>query len=115
MKPVEPLLEAGAQVQQMITAECIDDYTGKNVLNNIIVQAFIKCSFSFIDSPSMSVSFVYNNVPQKITMKLPLTLNKFFEPTEMNGESFFARWKNLGGLVITIYLFKNNSLRQLKK
>lgn len=76
MKPMEPVLEAGAQIQQMLTAECIED---------------------FADAPSMSVSFVYNNVPQKITMKLPLTLNKFFEPTEMNGESFFARWKNLGG------------------
>lgn len=76
MKPMEPVLEAGAQIQQMLTAECIED---------------------FVDVPSMSVSFVYNNVPQKITMKLPLTLNKFFEPTEMNGESFFARWKNLGG------------------
>ncbi|KAI5644256.1 AP-2 complex subunit alpha-2 [Phthorimaea operculella] len=76
MKPMEPVLEAGAQIQQMLTAECIEDFS---------------------DAPSMSVSFVYNNVPQKITMKLPLTLNKFFEPTEMNGESFFARWKNLGG------------------
>lgn len=76
MKPMEPILPAGAQIQQMLTAECIEDYS---------------------DTPSMSVSFVYNNVPQKITMKLPLTLNKFFEPTEMNGESFFARWKNLGG------------------
>ncbi|XP_063383947.1 AP-2 complex subunit alpha [Cydia fagiglandana] len=76
MKPMEPVLEAGAQIQQMLTAECIEDY---------------------LDTPSMSVSFIYNNVPQKITMKLPLTLNKFFEPTEMNGESFFARWKNLGG------------------
>lgn len=76
MKPMEPVLEAGAQIQQMLTAECIEDY---------------------VDVPSMSVSFMYNNVPQKITMKLPLTLNKFFEPTEMNGESFFARWKNLGG------------------
>ncbi|KAJ2949007.1 hypothetical protein O0L34_g5947 [Tuta absoluta] len=76
MKPMEPVLEAGAQIQQMLTAECIEDYA---------------------DAPSMSVSFIYNNVPQKITMKLPLTLNKFFEPTEMNGESFFARWKNLGG------------------
>lgn len=29
MKPVEPALEAGAQIQQMLNAECIDDYTGK--------------------------------------------------------------------------------------
>lgn len=28
MKPVEPALEAGAQIQQMLTAECIDDYKG---------------------------------------------------------------------------------------
>ncbi|KAG8285736.1 AP-2 complex subunit alpha-2 [Homalodisca vitripennis] len=76
VRPVEPVLEAGAQIQQMVNAECIEDY---------------------IDSPSMVVTFLYNNVPQKLTMKLPLTLNKFFEPTEMNGESFFARWKNLGG------------------
>lgn len=28
MKPVEPVLEAGAQRQQTINGECIDDYTG---------------------------------------------------------------------------------------
>lgn len=50
----------------------------------------------FLDSPSIAISFTNNNMPQKIPIKLPLTINKFFEPTEMNGESFFARWKNLG-------------------
>lgn len=48
------------------------------------------------DTPGLTVSFVYNNAPQKLLVKLPLTINKFFEPTEMNAESFFARWKNLG-------------------
>lgn len=76
IKPVEPTLEAGAQIQQMLTAECIDDYA---------------------DTPALDIHFLYNGVMQKVTLKLPLTLNKFFEPTEMNGESFFARWKNLGG------------------
>lgn len=75
MKPVEPILEAGAQIQQTINAECIDDYK---------------------DAPCVGLSFTYNNMPQKITFKLPLTINKFFEPTDMNAESFFARWKNLG-------------------
>lgn len=28
IKPVEPTLEAGAQIQQMLTAECIDDFAG---------------------------------------------------------------------------------------
>ncbi|KAI5703090.1 hypothetical protein M8J76_015754 [Diaphorina citri] len=75
IKPIEPILDAGAQIQQLVNAECIEDYK---------------------DSPSLIISFIYNGVAQKITMKLPLTLNKFFEPTEMNADSFFARWKNLG-------------------
>lgn len=49
-----------------------------------------------LDTPVINVSFVYNGVPQNVSIKLPVTLNKFFEPTEMNSESFFARWKNLG-------------------
>lgn len=28
VKAVDPVLEAGAQIQQMINAECIDDYNG---------------------------------------------------------------------------------------
>ncbi|CRL05770.1 CLUMA_CG018798, isoform A [Clunio marinus] len=76
IKAVDSTLDAGAQIQQMITAECVDSYS---------------------DSPSLALSFRYNGTPQNFIIKLPLTVNKFFEPTEMNGESFFARWKNLGG------------------
>lgn len=32
MKGVEPVLEAGAQIQQQLNAECIDDYTGARKL-----------------------------------------------------------------------------------
>ncbi|CAG2066017.1 unnamed protein product, partial [Timema podura] len=28
VKPVEPVLEAGAQIQQMINVECVEDFTG---------------------------------------------------------------------------------------
>lgn len=76
IKPIEPVLEAGAQIQQLITAECIED---------------------FADAPIIQISFRCNGQPHTLTLKLPLTVNKFFEPTEMNGESFFARWKNLSG------------------
>ncbi|XP_034097833.1 AP-2 complex subunit alpha [Drosophila sulfurigaster albostrigata] len=76
MKAVEPTLEAGAQIQQLLTAECIEDYA---------------------DAPTIDISFRYNGTQQKFSIKLPLTVNKFFEPTEMNAESFFARWKNLSG------------------
>ena len=29
VKPVEPVIEAGAQVQQLVNSECIDDFDGK--------------------------------------------------------------------------------------
>jgi hypothetical protein len=29
VKPVEPVLEAGAQIQQLVNAECIEDFTGE--------------------------------------------------------------------------------------
>jgi AP-2 complex subunit alpha len=67
----------------------IHDHCRKNIKSQMYIL--------FSDAPSMNITFIYNNVPQKLTIKLPLTINKFFEPTEMNGESFFARWKNLGG------------------
>lgn len=77
-KPVEPVVEQGTQIQQLVNAECVEDYT---------------------DSPSMNVAFTCNGAPHRLMVKLPLSLNKFFEPTEMNGDSFFARWKNLGKYV----------------
>lgn len=73
-KPVEPTIEAGAQVQQQLNIECIEDFNEK---------------------PVLTVQFMYSNVLQKLTMKLPVTINKFFEPTVMNSEAFFTRWKNL--------------------
>ncbi|XP_063610022.1 AP-2 complex subunit alpha-like [Penaeus indicus] len=74
VKPVEPTIDAGAQVQQLVNCECVEDFTGL---------------------PDLIVSFTYANVPQRLALHLPLSINKFFEPTHMNGESFFARWKNL--------------------
>lgn len=73
-KPVETGIEAGAQVQQLLNVECIED---------------------FIELPALSIQFVYNNLPQQFRFQLPVTINKFFEPTEMNSEAFFSRWKNL--------------------
>lgn len=36
MKAVEPVLEAGAQIQQLLNAECIDDYTGLLYISQIV-------------------------------------------------------------------------------
>lgn len=59
--------------------------------NQALVLLFI------VEFPSLVVQFLYNSVQQKLNLRLPLTINKFFEPTDMNAETFFARWKNLGG------------------
>lgn len=53
--------------------------------------------FSEIEYPTLTILFLYNGVQQRLSLKLPLTINKFFEPTEMNSEAFFSRWKNLSG------------------
>lgn len=74
VKPVQPVIEAGAQVQQSLNVECIED---------------------FKDRPSLIIQFSCDGSQQRIELELPLTLNKFFEPTTMNEQSFFARWKNL--------------------
>lgn len=53
--------------------------------------------FSKTEYPTLTILFLYNGVQQRLSLKLPLTINKFFEPTEMNSEAFFTRWKNLSG------------------
>ena len=73
---MEPTVEAGAQIQQLVNVECVDE---------------------FADYATLTILFLYNGVQQRLSLKLPLTINKFFEPTEMNSEAFFARWKNLSG------------------
>ena len=74
MRPVEPVIEAGAQVQQQINVECIEDFS---------------------DLATLLVQFNSNGQPQRFPLKLPIFLNKFIEQTAMNSENFFARWKNL--------------------
>lgn len=78
MKPVEASIEAGAQAQQLINVECMED---------------------FKDRPQVVIQFIASGLQQRISLELPVTLNKFFEPTVMNSEAFFGRWKNLNKLV----------------
>uniref|UniRef100_A0A8C7S0X7 AP-2 complex subunit alpha n=1 Tax=Oncorhynchus mykiss TaxID=8022 RepID=A0A8C7S0X7_ONCMY len=71
---LEPLVEGGAQVQQVINIECLTD---------------------FIDAPLLNIKFRYGGALQNISLKLPVTINKFFQPTEMAAADFFQRWKQL--------------------
>ncbi|KAM7423579.1 hypothetical protein PAMA_000095 [Pampus argenteus] len=74
-KKVDPVIEGGAQVQQILNIECVSDFT---------------------DTPVLDIQFRYGGALQKIAVKLPVMLNKFFQPTEMTSQDFFQRWKQLG-------------------
>uniref|UniRef100_A0A2K5VZV3 AP-2 complex subunit alpha n=1 Tax=Macaca fascicularis TaxID=9541 RepID=A0A2K5VZV3_MACFA len=67
-------VDGGAQVQQVLNIECLRD---------------------FLTPPLLSVRFRYGGTPQALTLKLPVTINKFFQPTEMAAQDFFQRWKQL--------------------
>ncbi|XP_008843317.1 AP-2 complex subunit alpha-1 isoform X2 [Nannospalax galili] len=73
-KRVAGQVDGGAQVQQVLNIECLRD---------------------FLTPPLLSVRFRYGGAPQSLTLKLPVTINKFFQPTEMAAQDFFQRWKQL--------------------
>ncbi|XP_076971431.1 AP-2 complex subunit alpha-2 isoform X2 [Tamandua tetradactyla] len=73
-KPVDPTVDGGAQVQQVVNIECLSDFT---------------------DAPVLNIQFRYGGAFQNVSVKLPITLNKFFQPTEMAAHDFFQRWKQL--------------------
>uniref|UniRef100_A0A3B3DHS9 AP-2 complex subunit alpha n=1 Tax=Oryzias melastigma TaxID=30732 RepID=A0A3B3DHS9_ORYME len=73
-KPVEPLVEGGAQIQQVLNIECLTDFS---------------------EAPLLNIKFRYGGALQNLTLKLPVTINKFFQPTEMASQDFFQRWKQL--------------------
>ncbi|XP_053209086.1 AP-2 complex subunit alpha-like [Panonychus citri] len=74
VKPVESVIEAGAQVHQALNIECVED---------------------FKERPALIVQFTYAGQQQRFDLLIPLTINKFFEPTVMGAADFFARWKKL--------------------
>ncbi|CAN0429297.1 unnamed protein product [Lampetra planeri] len=74
MKAVQPQVDAGAQVQQLLRVECIGDFT---------------------EAPGLTLQLWHGGSVQQISLKLPIMINKFFQPTEMNSQDFFVRWKQL--------------------
>ncbi|XP_056135043.1 AP-2 complex subunit alpha-2 [Lampris incognitus] len=74
-KPVDPTVDGGAQVQQILNIECVSDFT---------------------DAPVLNIQFRYGGTLQHMAVRLPVMLNKFFQPTEMTSLDFFQRWKQLG-------------------
>ncbi|KAM8938640.1 AP-2 complex subunit alpha-2 isoform 5-T5 [Pelodytes ibericus] len=73
-KPVESTVDGGAQLQQVVNIECVQE---------------------FVEVPVLNIQFRYGGTFQNFSVKLPITLNKFFQPTEMEAQDFFQRWKQL--------------------
>ncbi|OXB73804.1 UNVERIFIED_CONTAM: hypothetical protein H355_010350 [Colinus virginianus] len=80
------------------TVICSDD------LQPNILQCSTDCPFfrlrncwQFVLHTLCSVYSVcrYGGTFQNLSVKLPITLNKFFQPTEMSSQDFFQRWKQL--------------------
>lgn len=77
---MDPIVQAGTQVQQLINFVCVQEF-GKIPI--------IEIKFNYVDRSGQSHFF-------DKSVYLPVFVNKFFEPTEMASEQFFARWKALG-------------------
>ncbi|XP_006825804.2 AP-2 complex subunit alpha-2-like, partial [Saccoglossus kowalevskii] len=85
--PVDSTVDAGAQVQQLINVECNTSFDEAPIL---IVN------FTVLKGPNSSGQCRwYCSIPQSISLKLPVMVNKFFEQTEMGSQIFFSRWKLL--------------------
>ena len=55
----------------------------------------------------------------QVNAKLPMSVNKFIEPAEMNAEAFFTRWKNLSlpqqvGNIPSSMAFKPSNIRWIR-
>lgn len=102
-KTVDPLIDGGAQVQQMLNIECVSDFTDAPVLNIQfrLVSESIFHIYSYMLCFAVYANYTlcvnrYGGTLQNIAVKLPVMLNKFFQPTEMTSQDFFQRWKQLG-------------------
>lgn len=51
--------------------------------------------------------FRYGGALQNLTLKLPVTINKFFQPTEMTSHDFFQRWKQLSQYVCLMHVISS--------
>lgn len=59
------------------------------------LQEWIKNKSAASDCACVCLVCRYGGALQNLTLKLPVTINKFFQPTEMTSHDFFQRWKQL--------------------
>ncbi|XP_041472385.1 AP-2 complex subunit alpha-2-like isoform X3 [Lytechinus variegatus] len=91
MDTVQRTIDGGAQVQQVINLECLDDFDEPPTLS---------IKYSYLGSPrTQSANNAFDSVGgsvQSMTLKVPVMISKFFQSTNMTSQDFFGRWKQLG-------------------
>uniref|UniRef100_A0A914CJP2 Clathrin adaptor alpha/beta/gamma-adaptin appendage Ig-like subdomain domain-containing protein n=1 Tax=Acrobeloides nanus TaxID=290746 RepID=A0A914CJP2_9BILA len=78
-KPVDSVIQAGAQVQQLINFICVNVFEKPPVAH---------VTFNYVAKDGSRQAF-------SKSLYLPMFISKFFEPTDMTSEQFFNRWKQL--------------------
>ncbi|XP_065191357.1 AP-2 complex subunit alpha-2-like [Sycon ciliatum] len=73
-KPTASTVDIGAQVQQLVNAECAQNFT---------------------EPPLLDIRYTANGVQEQLTLLLPVHITRFFESTQMSSSDFFTRWKAL--------------------
>lgn len=56
----------------------------------------VECRKIFRTPPILTVSFIAGS-HQSLTIRLPIIIDKFFEPVRLSSGDFFERWKLIGG------------------
>jgi AP-2 complex subunit alpha len=50
----------------------------------------------FSDPPTIRISYLAGAL-QALTLQIPVVLHKYMDPTKLNADDFFKRWKQIGG------------------
>lgn len=73
-------------------------------MEELIQQINVECVNDFSHLPELTCLFSCNSIQSKFKIRLPVLISKFFEPTSMDSQAFFTRWKNLSKWV-SFYFF----------
>lgn len=91
----EPLFVELQRVSESSTPRCSPPalrLVSSHILDYVRRVTLIRCC---ITSCKACCSYRYGGSVQNMSVRLPITLNKFFQPTEMTSQEFFQRWKQL--------------------
>ncbi|VDL77178.1 unnamed protein product [Nippostrongylus brasiliensis] len=88
-KPIDSVVQAGTQVQQLINFVCVQEFGRMPIIQ--IKFSHMQVLFRKLLTNRAGQTQLFDK-----SVYLPVFINKFFEPTEMASEQFFTRWKALG-------------------